>query len=45
MEKFISDYKVDVRYIDISKLSEEDYNLLKSKVNFDSTPTTIFVSA
>lgn len=43
MESFISKYQVNVRYIDISKLSEEDYNLLMTEVNFSSTPTTIFV--
>lgn len=43
MEKFISEYQVDVKYIDISKLSEDDYKLLMSEVNFSSTPTTIFI--
>ena len=43
METFISKYQIDVKYIDISKLSEEDYNLLMTEINFSSTPTTIFV--
>ena len=43
MESFISKYQVNVKYIDISKLSEEDYGLLMSEVNFSSTPTTIFI--
>lgn len=43
MEKFIEKYQVDVKYIDISKLSEEEYGLLKSEINFSSTPTTIFI--
>ena len=43
MDSFIKKYQVEVYYIDISKLSEDDYNLLKSEVNFSSTPTTIFV--
>ena len=43
MESFISKYQVNVRYIDISKLEENDYNLLMSEVNFSSTPTTIFI--
>jgi len=42
MEKFISKYQVDVRYIDISKLSKEEKNYLGSNLNFESTPTTIF---
>ncbi len=44
MESFITKYQVDVRYIDISKLSQDDYNLLMSEINFKSTPTTIFVN-
>lgn len=43
MESFISKYQVDVRYIDISKLSEEDYGKFMTAINFNSTPTTIFV--
>ena len=43
MESFISKYQIEVFYIDISKLTEDDYNLLKSDVNFSSTPTTIFI--
>lgn len=43
METFINKYQVDVRYIDISKLSEEDYSALMTDVNFNSTPTTIFI--
>ena len=43
MESFINKYNVDVYYIDISKLSDEDYKLLNSEINFSSTPTTIFV--
>lgn len=43
METFIKKYQVDVRYIDISKLSEENYGKLMTDVNFNSTPTTIFI--
>ena len=42
MESFISKYQVDVRYIDLSKLSEDEKNKLGSDLNFQSTPTTIF---
>lgn len=42
MEAFISKYQVEVYYIDISKLSEEDFNFFKSQIGFSSTPTTIF---
>ena len=43
MEKFISKYQVDVRYIDLSKLSEDDKNKLLSDLNVKSTPTTLFI--
>ena len=43
MESFISKYQIDVKYIDISSLSEDDYNLLMSEINFQSTPTTVFI--
>ena len=42
MESFISKYQIDVRYIDISKLSEDDYKTFMSSVGVSSTPTTIF---
>ena len=42
MESFIKKYQVDVRYIDLSKLTEEEKNMLGSDLNFQSTPTTIF---
>lgn len=43
MERFIKKYQIDVKYIDISKLSDDEYRLLKGEVNFSSTPTTIFI--
>lgn len=42
MESFISQYQIDVRYIDISKLSVDEKNELSSSLGFKSTPTTIF---
>ena len=42
MEQFISDYQVEVFYIDISKLSDEDYSKLKTEISFTGTPTTVF---
>ena len=42
MELFISKNQVDVKYIDLSKLSEDDSNKLSSVINFKSTPTTVF---
>ena len=42
MESFIKKYQVEVKYIDLSKLSDEDRQSLGSIVNFKSTPTTVF---
>lgn len=45
MEKFIKDYQVTVYYVDILKLSEEEYNKFVTIVNFGgSTPTTVFIT-
>ena len=42
MEAFITKYNIDVKYIDISKLSEDESGEFSSVVGFKSTPTTIF---
>ena len=42
MTSFIEKYDIDVKYIDVSKLTKEESNMLASEINFDSTPTTIF---
>lgn len=42
MESFIKEYQIEIFYIDISKLSEDEYNYLKSQVSFSGTPTTVF---
>ena len=44
MEKVIKKYNLDIKYIDISKLSEEDESELVSKFAFSGTPTTIFIT-
>ena len=38
----MNDYKVEVFYIDISKITEEEYNALKTQTSFEGTPTTVF---
>lgn len=43
MERFISKYQIDVRYIDLSKLSEDERNSLLSDLNVQNTPTTLFI--
>ena len=42
MESFISKYQVDVRYIDISKLSQDESKSFLTIAGVTSTPTTIF---
>lgn len=43
MDTFIKKYQVEVFYIDLSKLTEEEENKLYGQVNFDGTPTTVFI--
>lgn len=43
MESFIKKYNVDVRYIDLSKLGEDEKNMILSDLNIQSTPTTLFI--
>ena len=43
METFIKNYQVEVFYIDLSTLSEEDYLSLQAQTSFEGTPTTIFI--
>ena len=42
MEQFIEDNQVEVFYIDLSNVSEEEYNKLKTEISFTGTPTTVF---
>ncbi len=43
LNKVIEKYKVDIKYIDLSKLSEDDEGELISKFPISGTPTTIFI--
>ena len=42
METVIKLYKVQVFYIDISELNEDEYKKFVQRMNFTGTPTTIF---
>lgn len=42
MNSFISKNQVEVFMIDLSQLSDEDYNRLKTETSFSGTPTTVF---
>lgn len=43
LEEIITEYQLDVKYIDISKLSEKEYAVLKNKTKLQGTPTVVFV--
>lgn len=43
LNEIIKKYNLDIKYIDISKLSEEEYSELTSKFPISGTPTTIFI--
>ena len=44
INKIIKKYNIDIKYIDISKLSEKEKSELQSNFVFNGTPTTIFVT-
>ncbi len=43
LNKVIEKYNVDIKYIDLSKLSEEDEGKLMAKFPISGTPTTVFI--
>ncbi|MFV0250158.1 MAG: thioredoxin family protein [Bacilli bacterium] len=43
IEQVITDYDLDVKYIDISKLDEKEYAVLHNYTKADYTPTVEFV--
>lgn len=43
MKKFISSYQVDVKYVDLSKLSKEESDAFLLEIGVKSTPTTLFI--
>lgn len=45
VNEVVSDYGVTVNYIDVSKLSDEDYAYLNSRLSFSATPTTILIDS
>lgn len=43
MEKIINDYNLDIKYIDVSKLSDKESSKLDAKTHYNySTPVTVF---
>ena len=43
MEKVIKDKQIEIFYIDLNELSEEEYTKLYSKYVISKTPTTLFI--
>lgn len=43
LDKIIKKYKVDIKYIDLDKLTEDEQADLQSHFYFTATPTTVFV--
>lgn len=43
LDKIIEKYKLDIKYIDNDKLSDDEYADLQSNFYFTATPTTVFV--
>ena len=43
LEKIISDYQLDIKYMDVSILSEKEYAIVKNKTKLQGTPTVVFV--
>ncbi len=45
IEKLVKEYQIDVYYIDIAKMSSEEYKKFTAMINFGgSTPTTVFIT-
>lgn len=44
LKKIVSEYKIDIFYIDINKYEQEDVNKFKKEITFDgNTPVTAFI--
>lgn len=43
LEEVANEYKLEIYYIDVDLLEKDEYDNLKSYVNFDSTPVTAFL--
>ncbi len=45
VNEVVSDYNIIVNYIDIGKLSDEEYAYLNSHLSFNGTPTTVLIDS
>lgn len=45
LEKIISEYNIEVKYLDVSELSDSEYEQVKSATKLQGTPTIVFVTS
>lgn len=43
LNKIIGKYNIDIKYIDVKKLSDDEYSEITAKFPITGTPTTIFI--
>jgi len=43
LNKIIENYGLDVKYIDLDKIGEEDYSYVRKLAYFTGTPATVFI--
>ena len=43
LESVANEYKIEVYYIDVDLLSEEQEKILKTYISYSSTPSTVFI--
>lgn len=43
LNRLVSEYQIVVYYIDIANMKTDEYSEFKTKINFSSTPTTVFI--
>lgn len=44
LNKLIKNHQIEVYYIDVAKLTNDELNKFKTVINFNGTPTTVFIT-
>lgn len=44
MRRVIREYQLDIKYINVHNLSDEEKNQFKTVINYSGTPTTVFIT-
>ena len=44
LNKLISEHQIEVYYIDVAKMTNDEINEFKTVINFSGTPTTVFIT-